>query len=72
MGIFDTILKYAALAVEGYGAATAIMGIVGIANGRKQNNAAEQEEGFNKLVGGGIIFAVGLGVVPLLSTFFKV
>ncbi len=70
--MFETIISFASLAVEGWGAALAIVGIINFSEGHSQQNAAKKEEGFGKIVGGAIIFAVGLAVVPQLATFFTV
>lgn len=70
-GVFDSILKYAGLAVQGWGAAIAIVGIIDFANGNSQQNAAKKDEGFGKLVGGAVIFAVGTVVVPLLKNYLS-
>ena len=69
--MFDTILSYASLAVQGWGAALAVIGIINFSEGHSQANAAKKEEGMGKIVGGGIIFGVGTAVVPLLSSFIK-
>lgn len=70
--MFTTIISFASLAVEGWGAALAIIGIINFSEGHSQQNAAKKEEGMGKIVGGGIIFAVGVAVVPLLSQFLSV
>ncbi len=70
--MFDTIIRFAGLAVQGWGAALAIIGIINFSEGHSQQNASKKEEGMGKIVGGAIIFAVGLSVVPLLSQFFTV
>ncbi len=70
--MFNTILNFAGMAVEGWGAALAIVGIINFSEGHSQQNAAKKEEGMGKIVGGAIIFAVGVSVVPLLSQFFTV
>ncbi len=70
--MFETILQFASLAVSGWGAALAIIGIINFSEGHTQQNAAKKEEGMGKIIGGGIIFAVGTIVVPQLSQFFTV
>ncbi|MCM1103269.1 MAG: Maff2 family protein [Clostridium sp.] len=70
--MFATIISFASLAVEGWGAALAIIGIINFSEGHSQQNAAKKEEGMGKIVGGAIIFAVGVAVVPLLSQFLSV
>lgn len=66
MGITDTILYYMALAEEAYEAMTATMGFVALANGKKANDSAEQEKGFNKMIGGGFIYEKRAG--PKITT----
>ena len=69
--MFDQILSFASLAVQGWGAALAIVGIINFGEGNSQQNASKKEEGMGKIVGGAIIFAVGTAVVPLLSGFLS-
>ena len=67
--MFDTILQYASLGVQGWGAALAIIGIINFAEGNSQQDVAKKKDGMGNIVGGAIIFAVGTAVVPLLSQF---
>jgi len=72
MGFFDTVLDYASMAVMAFGGAIAIAGILNFGEGKSQQNAGKQDEGMTKIVGGGIIIAVGLLLVPQLSTLLTV
>lgn len=72
MGFFDTIIQYASMAVTVFGAGVAISGLVNYGEGKSQQNAGKQDEGMSKIVGGGIIIAVGLLLVPQLSSLFTV
>ncbi|MBE5846748.1 MAG: hypothetical protein E7300_03640 [Lachnospiraceae bacterium] len=67
--MFSEILNFAGLGVQGWGAAQAIIGIINFSEGHSQANAQKKEEGMGKIVGGGIIFAAGTALVPLLSQF---
>ena len=70
--MFDTIISVASLIVQGWGAAQGVMGLINLGEGNSQQNAAKKDEGFNKIVGGVIIFIVGTALVPQLSQFFSV
>lgn len=72
MGIFDTIIKFASIGVMAWGAVYAIVGIINFSEGHSQQNAAKKEEGMGKIVGGGVIFAVGMFLVPQISTLLTV
>ncbi len=67
MDFFNTILNFASVAVTAFGAAVAIGGIINIGEGKSQQNAGKQDEGMSKIVGGGIIMALGLFLVPKLA-----
>lgn len=67
MAFFDTILNFASVAVTAFGAAVAIGGIMNIGEGKSQQNAGKQDEGMSKIVGGGIIMALGLFLVPQIA-----
>lgn len=60
------------MGVMGWGAALAVIGIINFSEGHSQQNAARKEEGMGKIVGGGVIFAVGMVLVPQLSTLLSV
>lgn len=68
MDFFETICDFAAMGVEAWGAAQAIIGIITFSEGHSQQNQGKKDEGFGKIVGGGVIFAVGLLLVPQISS----
>lgn len=70
MEFLNLVIKYASMAVTGFGAVIAVMGIVNFGEGKSQNNAGKQDEGMSKIVGGGIVMAVGLYLVPQIAAFF--
>ena len=72
MGFFETVLNFASMGVTGFGAGVAISGIVNYGEGKSQQNAGKQDEGMSKIVGGGIIMAVGLLLVPQLLSLFNI
>lgn len=67
MDFFNTILNFASTAVTAFGAAIALAGIISIGEGKSQQNAGKQEEGMSKIVGGGVIMALGILLVPKLA-----
>lgn len=67
MGIFDKIISFASMGVMAWGAALAIVGLINFSEGHSQQNAARKEEGMGKIIGGGVIFAVGMFLVPQIS-----
>ncbi|MCX4344023.1 MAG: Maff2 family protein [Kineothrix sp.] len=72
MGFFETVLNFASMGVTAFGAGVAISGIVNYGEGKSQQNAGKQDEGMSKIVGGGIIMAVGLLLVPQLLSLFNI
>lgn len=70
MEFLQETVNFMALAVKGFGGATAVMGLIDFGEGRSQNNAGKKDEGMNKMMGGGIIFLVGQLLVPQLMKFF--
>lgn len=72
MGFFDTVLQYASIGVMVWGAGLAIIGIITFSEGHSQQNAGKKDEGFGKIVGGGVIFSVGLFLVPQISSLLTV
>ena len=72
MGFFETVLNFASMGVNAFGAGVAISGIVNYGEGKSQQNAGKQDEGMSKIVGGGIIMAVGLLLVPQLLSLFNI
>ena len=72
MGFFETVLNFASMGVTAFGAGVAISGIVNYGEGKSQQNAGKQDEGMSIIVGGGIIMAVGLLLVPQLLSLFNI
>lgn len=72
MGFFDTIIQFASMGVMACGAALAVIGIINFSEGHSQQNASRKEEGMGKIVGGGVIFAVGMLLVPQISSLLHV
>ncbi|MDE5700642.1 MAG: conjugative transfer protein [Lachnospiraceae bacterium] len=72
MEFFNIVLQFASMAVTGFGGAIAIGGIIDFGEGKSQQAAAKQSEGMTKIVGGGIIIAVGIFLVPQLSSLLTV
>lgn len=72
MGFFDNVLQYASMGVMAWGAVLAVVGIINFSEGHSQQNAAKKEEGMGKIVGGGVIFAVGMMLVPQIGTLLTV
>lgn len=64
MEFFKTVLDFGSIAVTAFGAGIAISGLINIGEGKSQQNAGKQDEGMSKLVGGGVIMALGLFLVP--------
>ena len=71
MEFFNEVLNFASIAVSAFGAGVAISGIVNYGEGKSQQNAGKQDEGMSKIVGGGIIFAVGIFLVPKIADIFS-
>lgn len=72
MGFFDTIIQFASMGVMAWGAVYAVVGIIIFSEGHSQQNAAKKEEGMGKIVGGGVIFAVGMLLVPQISSLLHI
>lgn len=72
MEFFETIIQFASVAVMAFGGGVAISGIINYGEGKSQTNAAKQDEGMSKIVGGGIIMMVGLLLVPQLTSLLVV
>lgn len=64
MGFFNDVINYASMGVMAWGAVLAVLGIINFSEGHSQQNAARKEEGMGKIVGGGVIFVVGMTLVP--------
>lgn len=71
MEFFETVLSYASMAVMAFGGGIAISGVINFGEGKSQQNAGKQDEGMSKIVGGGVIVAVGV-LVPQLITLLEV
>lgn len=71
MDVFNDVIRYASMGVMVWGAALAIVGIINFSEGHSQQNAAKKEEGMGKIVGGGVIFVVGLSLVPKLASMIS-
>lgn len=71
MDVFNEVIRYASMGVMVWGAALAIIGIINFSEGHSQQNAAKKEEGMGKIVGGGVIFVVGLSLVPQLASMIS-
>lgn len=67
MDFFNTIIDFASVAVTAFGAAIAIGGLINIGEGKSQQNAGKQDEGMTKIVGGGVIMALGIFLVPQIA-----
>ncbi len=72
MGIFESIVKFASMGVMAWGAAYAITGLITFSEGHKQQSAPKKEEGMGSIVGGGVIFAVGMFLVPQILNLLQV
>ena len=72
MGFFDTVLSYASMGVMAWGGGLAVVGVINFSEGHSQQNAARKEEGMGKIVGGGVIFAVGMLLIPQISSLLAV
>ena len=71
MDFFKTILDYASMGVMAWGAILAILGIIDFSEGHSQQNAAKKTEGMGKIAGGGVIFVIGLQLVPQIAQLFQ-
>lgn len=72
MGFFEEVLQYASMGVMAWGAGLAVVGIINFSEGHSQQNAAKKEEGMGKVIGGGVIFIVGMMLVPKIIDLLKV
>lgn len=72
MGFFDQIINFASMGVMAWGAALAVVGIINFSEGHSQQNAARKEEGMGKIVGGGVIFSIGMLLVPQISSLLSI
>lgn len=67
--MFDSILNFASMGVAAWGAVLAILGIIDFSEGHSQSNQAKKSDGMGKIIGGGVIIAVGTVLVPQLSSY---
>lgn len=72
MAFLTTVLQYASMAVTAFGGGIAISGLVDIGEGKSQQNAGKQTEGMTKLIGGGAIIVIGIGLVPQIASLLTV
>ena len=68
----DEILKYAAIAVEAWGAAQAVIGIIDFTEGKSQQNAGKKDEGMGKIVSGAVIVMLGIALPSIISNFLGI
>ena len=52
--------------------AIAVSGVINFGEGKSQQNAAKQDEGITKIVGGLVIMIVGFSLVPQLSGLLSI
>ncbi|MBD5631777.1 MAG: hypothetical protein HDP34_00905 [Clostridia bacterium] len=71
MNFFDKVISFASMGVMAWGAGLAIVGIINFSEGHSQQNASRKEEGMGKMIGGGVIFAVGMFLVPQISELLQ-
>lgn len=72
MGFFDIIIKFASMGVMAWGAGYAAVGIINFSEGHKQNNASKKEDGMGGIIGGGVIFSVGMLLIPQIGSLLSV
>lgn len=72
MGFFENVIKYASMGVMAWGAGLAVVGIINFSEGHSQQNAARKEEGMGKIVGGGVIFLVGMSLLPQITSLLSI
>lgn len=72
MGFFDEILRFASMGVMAWGGGLAAVGLINFSEGHSQQNASRKEEGMGKIIGGGVIFVVGLLLIPQISTLLQI
>ena len=69
MDLINKIISYSSLVVMAFGAAIAVGGVLAMGEGKSQQNAAKQEDGMTKIVGGAIIIVAGLVLIPQIGEF---
>ncbi len=62
----EIIQNLAALGVEAYGVGMAVIGVISFSEGKSQHNAGAQSEGMSKIIGGAVIFLVGMMGIPAI------
>lgn len=67
MAFLDALIDFGSMAVMAFGGSIGVAGVIAFGEGKSQQNAGKQDEGMSKIVGGGIIIAVGLLLVPQLK-----
>lgn len=72
MDFFNEVLTYASMAVTAFGGGICLSGIMNFGEGKSQQNPGKQDEGMSKIVGGGVIIAVGILLVPQLGSLFGI
>lgn len=72
MGIFEQIIDFASMGVMAWGGAYAIVGLITFSEGHKQQNAAKKDDGMGSMIGGGIIFSIGMFLVPQMINLLQV
>lgn len=72
MEFFEILLNFASMVVTAFGGGIAISGLIDMSAGKSQHNAGKQDEGMSKMVGGGAIIAIGIGLIPQLSSLISV
>lgn len=73
MDFFTTGVGLLEKLVGGVGAATFVVGLLMYlsAQGDNGGNAANKQQGLGLMMAGGGIFAVGITLIPMLSSFFS-
>lgn len=72
MEFFQSAVDFFSMAVTAVGAVLVVMGIMDFAEGQGNDNPALKNTGGKKMMGGGIIVAVGLLLVPQLSGMISI
>lgn len=68
---FTEIIDYASISVIAWGGVLALIGVTKMGEGKSNNNAAERQDGMEKIVGGAIIAAVGAGLVTIIPSLLS-
>lgn len=72
MEFFDIVINFASMSVMAWGAGLAVIGIINFSEGHSQQTASRKEEGMGKIIGGGVIFAVGMLLVPQIGSLLQI